>query len=335
MSQPTMQQVAERAGVSTALVSLVMREAPNVSDHRRKRVLRAAAELGYRPNVLARNLASRRTNTIGVVLNDLHNPFFAEAVDGIEAAADDAGLRILLGNGRRSRSGERGAVETLLQFRVDGLVLVGTRLTTSAIELAAGAAEVVIVGRTARSDKVDTVNNDETIGSSLAVEHLVRLGHRSIAHISGGSGAGARARQRGYERAMRTRGLEREIAVAGGDFSEQGGYAAARTLLDRRRRPTAIFAANDQSAVGALDYAEESGLQVPRDMSIVGYDNTAVAAMHHVSLTTVNQPREDLGRMAMQLLLERLRGERTDTTRLVVAPDLVVRATSGPPPQAR
>jgi DNA-binding LacI/PurR family transcriptional regulator len=331
MSQTTMQQVAERAGVSTALVSLVMRNAPNVSDLRRERVLRAAAELGYRPNVLARNLASRQTRTVGVVLNDLHNPFFAEAVDGLEAAADHAGYRILLGNGRRSRRGESAAVETLLQFRVDGLVLVGTQLKTADIEQATRSAAVVIVGRTARTNSLDSVNNDEKVGARLAVDHLVELGHRAIAHIGGGSGAGARARQRGYERAMRVHGLDREIVVAGADFSERGGYTAAEALLVRGAPPTAVFAANDLSAVGALDCVEDAGLTVPDDISIVGYDNTALAAMHHVSLTTINQPRRDLGHMAMELLLERMDGHRTEPTHHVVAPDLVVRATSGPP----
>jgi DNA-binding LacI/PurR family transcriptional regulator len=332
MSNPTMQHVAERAGVSTALVSLVMRNAPNVSDLRRERVLRAAAELGYRPNVLARNLASRQTRTVGVVLNDLHNPFFAEMVDELESVADEAGYRILLGNGRRTRSGEAATVETLLQFRVDGLVLVGTIMKTSEIEEVARSAAVTIVGRTARTDSLDSVNNDESVGARLAVDHLVALGHRAIAHIGGGSGAGARARQRGYERAMRAHGLDDEIVMSGGDFTEQSGYAAAEVLLARPEPPTAIFAANDLSAVGALDCVEDAGHVVPDDISIVGYDNTALAAMHHVSLTTIDQPRTHLGQMAMTLLLERMSGERTEPVHHVVAPELVVRATSGLPP---
>ena len=133
MAQPTMQQVAELAGVSTALVSLVMRDAPNVSDYRRQLVLAAADELGYRPNVLARNLASRRTQTIGIVLNDLHNPFFAEIVDGAQAAADDNGYRLLIGNGSHSQLGEERSVETFLQFRADGLVIAGSMLDRKSV----------------------------------------------------------------------------------------------------------------------------------------------------------------------------------------------------------
>jgi len=327
-----MRQVAERAGVSTALVSLVMRDAPNVSDYRRTLVLEAAEELGYRPNVLARNLASNRTRTVGVVLNDLHNPFFAETVDGIEAAADEAGYRILLGSARRSPRGEARTVETMLEMRVDGLVLAGALMSVAEIERAAASAAVVVVGRTTRSRLVDAVNNDERVGARLAVEHLVALGHRAIAHVSGGAGAGAAARRRGYEAAMRAHGLTDEISVAAGDFSEEGGYAAAGSLLAAEPRPTAIFAANDQSAAGVLDRVDAAGMRAPGDVSIVGYDNTALAAMHHMSLTTVDQPRATLGRIAIQLLLDRLDNVRTDPMHHVIAPSLVVRSSSGPPP---
>jgi len=330
VTQPTMRQVAERAGVSVALVSLVMREAPNVSDYRRQLVVDAAADLGYRPNVLARNLASRRTNTIGVVLNDLHNPFFAEIIDGIQVAADTAGHRVLIGNGRHSKAGESEMLETFLQFRVDALVLVGSTAPLSTIEAAAGIAPVVAVGRTTRSKQFDTVNTDDRLGASLAVSHLLTLGHSRIAHIDGGSGAGARARRQGYTATMNAAGMADSASVARGDFSEIGGYEAARELLSGPQVPTAIFVANDLSAVGALDRAEEAGFGVPTDVSIVGYDNTSLAAMHHMSLTTINQPREELGRLAFQLLLERLGGERTAAVHRVVAPSLIVRRTSGP-----
>ena len=328
MAQPTMQQVAERAGVSLALVSLVMRDAPNVSDYRRKLVLDAADELGYRPNVLARNLASRRTNTIGVVVNDLHNPFFAEIIDGIQTESDEAGYRILIGNGKRSRRGEAEMIETFLQLRVDGVITAGATMSMSAIEAAAVSTEVVLVGRTSRSRVVDSVNTDDVTGARLAVDHLVALGHRQIAHIDGGSGAGAEARRRGYSAAMADHGLADETVIAGGDFSEAGGYQAANELLDQLRRPTAIFAANDLSAAGALDRVEDAGLVVPDSMSIVGYDNTALAAMQHMSLTTVNQPRDELGSLAVKFLLERIRDERTESVHHVIAPTLVTRRTS-------
>lgn len=178
-----------------------MRDEPNVSDHRRALVLQAADDLGYRPNVLARNLASRRTRTIGVVLNDLHNPFFAEIVDGLQHAAGVGGYRVLIGNGQHSKAGEQEAVETFLQFRVDGMVMAGPTIAVAAMERAASSTAVDVVGRATRSSKVDTVNIDDVLGARLAVDHLVNLGHERIAHIDGGSGA---VRPRG-ERATRRR----------------------------------------------------------------------------------------------------------------------------------
>ena len=156
---------------SLALVSLVMRDAPNVSDYRRQLVLDAAEQLGYRPNVLARNLASRRTNTIGVVVNDLHNPFFAEIVDGIQEAADAANYRVLLGDGRHSEAGESNAVETFLQFRVDGVVIVGPWLDVNAMERASKSAAVVVVGRNVDTDQFDTMSfeaNSTTYSFNMA-----------------------------------------------------------------------------------------------------------------------------------------------------------------------
>ena len=331
MAQPTMQQVAERAGVSTALVSLVMRGAPNVSDKRRALVLQAADELGYRPNVLARNLASRRTRTLGIVVNDLHNPFFAEMVDGIQTTAAANDYRILIGNGQHSRSGEAEAIETFLQFRVDGLILAGPVVTEGEMERAAKSAGVVAIGRTASSLEIDTVNCDDVVGARLVVEHLAGLGHRRISHIDGGSGAGAAGRVQGYDATMRELGLGDHISIARGDFSESGGYNGADELLTRNPRPTAIFSANDLSAAGALDRVEDAGFEVPSEMSIVGYDNTGLASMHHLSLTTINQPRGEFGRIATELILERLDEGRSTAVHHVVAPTLVVRRTSGPP----
>ena len=331
MAHTTMQQVAERAGVSTALVSLVMRGAPNVSDKRRALVLRAADELGYRPNVLARNLASRRTRTLGIVVNDLHNTFFAEMVDEIQTTAAANDYRILIGNGQHSRRGEADAIETFLQFRVDGLILAGPVVTEGEMERAAKSAAVVAIGRTASSLEIDTVNCDEAVGARLVVEHLAGLGHRRISHIDGGSGAGAAGRLKGYETALRELGFGDHVDVATGDFSEAGGYSGAGELLSRHPLPTAIFAANDLSAAGALARVEDAGLHVPSEMSVVGYDNTGLAAMHHLSLTTINQPRGEFGRIATELVIERLDHGRSAAVHHVVAPTLVLRRTTGPP----
>ncbi|MEM8746275.1 MAG: LacI family DNA-binding transcriptional regulator [Actinomycetota bacterium] len=331
MTQVTQQQVAEKAGVSPALVSLVMRGAPNVSDHRRRLVLEAAAELGYRPNVLARSLASRRTHTIGVVVNDLHNPFFAEVADGIQAAADEADYRLLFGNGRHSPEGEAVAVETFLEFRVDGVIVAGT-LELASIEEAARAVPLVVVARSEHIAWADTINTDNEAGAHLMVDHLVAAGHRRIAHIDGGGGAGAAHRSIGYVDAMRRHGLDDHIQIAAGDFTEDTGRAGAAELLDRPRPPTAIFAANDLSAIGAFDETLSRGMRIPDDVSIGGYDNIGLAAMAHLGLTTINQPSEDIGAAALDMLLQRVETGRDATEHVVLQPELVVRTSSGPPP---
>ncbi len=326
-----MEDVAARAGVSRALVSLVMRQSPNVSAHRRQLVLDAAAELGYRPNVLARSLASTRTMTIGVLLNDLHNPFFAQAFDGIKAAADARGYRLLVNSGP-GPADERRSIDSLLELHVDGLVAVGPVLPTANLVAADRVAPVTVVGRRLRSRTVDTVCNDDALGSRLAVDHLVGIGHRRIAHIDGGSGAGAAARRAGYERTMHDHGLGGQIRVVRGAFTEASGAAGVDRLLESSPPPTAIFCANDLSAVGALDRLDEAGLDVPAAVSVVGYDDTPLSALHHISLTTINQPSTEMGRLAVESLIERLEDGRNEAVHRLLGPTLVARDTSGPPP---
>jgi DNA-binding LacI/PurR family transcriptional regulator len=330
-AHPTIVDVAARAGVSKSLVSLALRGDPRVRDEKRRAVLRAAEQLGYRPNAVARSLVSKRTNVIGVMLSDLHNQYFVEVVDGIEGEALSAQYRALINTGGRMPEREWEALETLLQLRTDGVILAGTVLPTSRILAAASSVPLVLVARTSRSPAVDSVANDDRAGARVAVEHLVSLGHRHIAHVDGGDGAGAQARRRGFLEAMRDRGLASSAVVARGDYTEAGGASSIDLLLARGRPPTAVFVANDLAAVGALHALERQGLRVPEDVSVVGYDNTALASLGHINLTTIDQPRRKLGATAVRLLLERLEKGRQRARHVVLPPSLVVRGTTAPP----
>ena len=330
MSRPTIIDVAERAGVSKSLVSLVMRGAPNVSEERRHRVLSAAAELGYRPNAVARSLVQRRTNLLGVLLSDLHNPFFAEVIDGIQAEAAAYGYRAILGTGDRVELSEARALETMLELRAEGLILASPVLPMRTIVAASRELPTVLVARRSRERTVDSVANDDVAGAALAVAHLASLGHERIAHIDGGEGAGSPERRRGYERAMRKHGLEAHVRVVGGNYTEDGGRRGVTELLGKNP-PTAIFAANDLSAIGTLSALAERGIAVPDDISVVGYDNTALAGVRHINLTTVDQPRPEMGRAAVTLLLERLEGGRETGRNVLMPPSLVVRGSTAAP----
>jgi DNA-binding LacI/PurR family transcriptional regulator len=327
LGRPTIEDVAARAGVSRALVSLVMRGSPKVSEARRAAVRKAAEELGYSPHAMARSLASRTSHVLGVMVSDLHNPFWAEVVDGLDEYARGAGFELVFNTGGRRPSRERSALSGLLSFRPAGIVLLGPVVPSGAITAAAAHTPVVLVSRSSRSPLVDTVNDDGQAGSGMAVDHLVSLGHRDIVHIDGGGGSQAAPRRTGYVNAMRRHGLTPRVVR--GEYTEAAGAAAVRTLL--AAPPTAVVAANDLNAVGALSALEAAGLAVPADVSVVGYDNTWLAALRHVSLTTIDQPRVEMGRLAAEALTQRARGARTEPARHLLRPSLITRATTAAP----
>ncbi|WP_280244952.1 LacI family DNA-binding transcriptional regulator [Nocardia abscessus] len=333
MARPTMEDVAARAGVSRALVSLVMRNSPKVSEHRRRAVLDAAEDLGYQPHIMARSLASRTSNIVGVLVSDLRNAFFADVVEGMDAAAQESGLELILNTGRRSAARERTALESLLSFRPGGVILLSPILPAAAIREASQQAPLVLVSRTSAVAGIDTVNDDGEAGAALAVDHLISLGHRRIAPLPGGGASPAPPRRKGYRAAMQRHGLEPMVVAS--EHTDSAGMAAVRRLLNlfsRDNFPTALVCGNDFNAVGAMSALEEAGLRVPEDVSVVGYDNTSLAALRHVALTTVDQPRTRMGRLAIEALTERLRDGPTTPVRRRLEPSLVVRSTTAAPP---
>ncbi len=330
-----MDDVARRAGVSRALVSLALRGSAKVSDSSRAAVRRAADELGYRPNLMARHLASKQTRTFGLLINDLHNPYFPSVADGIKRAADAGGYRMLMNSAFLNDDDEARAIETFIDYRVDGLILTGSQVSAAVIEQAARSVPIVVVSRPMDSTVVDTINNDDFLGAQMVVEHLIELGHRHICHIDGGRGAGSAQRLAGYQAMMHRHGFAPHIVPAA--FTEASGALAAQEALASGRTISAMFAGNDLSALGVLDSLDSAGYVVPDDISLVGYDNTSVAALRHIGLTTVDQHRERLGELAIDALIERVEHGRTQAVHHVIAPSLVVRGTTAAPrdPESR
>ena len=295
----TIRTVAERAGVSKSLVSLVLRGSTRVSPGKRQAVQQAIDELGYRPNAIARQLTERRTNMVGVLLNDLRNPWFIDCLDGLTSVLHEQGLRTLLADGRMDRRTDDALLEGFLELRVDGLVLVGTMSSSPTIvEAAATVPTVVAASRDITLPRVDVIANDDWVGTQLAVDHLIGLGHRRIAHLAGSLGAVADLRRRSYRDTMSMQGLAEYELIEPSDMTEEGGYRAAVRLLSRADRPTAIFAVNDITCVGAMSAAQELGLRVPHDVSLVGYDNTSLAQIRHLWLTSVDNASAEVGQRA-------------------------------------
>ena len=328
----TIRTVAMRAGVSKSLVSLVLRGSPHVSPARRDAVQQAIDELGYRPNAIARQLTAQRTQTVGLLLNDLRNPWFVDCLEGITAVLDEHGYRCLLADARVDRRADEALLRGFLEMRVDGLLLAGSMPSTASITAAAAAVPTVVAaGRDIVLPRVDVIANDDRIGTTLAVEHLIELGHRRIAHLAGGHGAVARFRHDAYVDVMTAHGLADRITIEAGDMTEEGGYRAAVRLLGRPDRPTAVFAVNDISCIGAMSAAAELGLRVPQDVSMVGYDNTSLAQVRHLWLTSVDNANIEVGRRAARALLRRMADPTRPGDVQLLRPALQVRGSTAAP----
>ncbi|MCY9787548.1 LacI family transcriptional regulator [Nocardiopsis sp. EMB25] len=327
--RPTMEDVAARVGVSRALVSVVFRDAPGASPQTRARVLRAAEEIGYRPDVAARTLASSRSRVLGVMLT-VHNAFHADLVEAVYAEAERVGYDILLSAHARTRHTEK-AVGALLGHRCEALILLGPETTTDFLGEVVERTPVVSVGPRFPGVHVDTVRTAEGKATRQALDHLAGLGHRDITHLDGGACAGSAERRRAYRDWMRRRGLADHARVLPGDHTESSGAEAAHRLLAEGRIPTALFASNDRSAIGFLDAITRAGVRVPEDVSLVGFDDIPLARLAHIQLTTVRQDVQGLAREAVRAAIDRLASPNPPPRVSVLEPELVVRGTTTAP----
>ncbi|GAA1042480.1 LacI family DNA-binding transcriptional regulator [Streptomyces murinus] len=339
--RPTLEEVAARAGVGRGTVSRVINGSPRVSDATRAAVQAAVAELGYVPNTAARALAANRTDAIALVVPEpetrfFAEPYFSDMLRGVGAELADTQMQLLLifaGNDRERRR----LAEYLAAHRVDGVLLVSVHADDPLPELLSQLEiPAVVSGPRSATETLTSVDSDNYGGARAAVEHLLGRGRTRVAHITGRLDVyGARRRVDGYRDALRAAGHEvDELLIESGDFTEEGGRKAMSALLSRRPDLDAVFAGSDVTAAGARQVLRESGLRIPDDVALVGYDDSAIARHMDPPLTSVRQPIDNMGRAMIDLLLTEIsdrrpvgpgRGERRHA---VLPTELVVRASS-------
>lgn len=326
----TVLDVARQARVSAATVSRVMTgSSHSVSGETRRRVRAAARELGYLPNMLARSLLTRQTSAIGVLVPDVSNPYYAVILRGIEDAAGRSRRAVILCNTDRRHDKQQAYLQTLLERRVDGLIITGGTLRRHDLAQLRGMLPAVVIGR--HEVSLPSVRVDNVAAGLVATRHLIDLGHRRIACLAGpASSLTATDRLEGYRRALGEAGLEaRSGDIVTAEFSLDGGRLGVARLFAPLHPPTAVVASSDQTAIGALRGLSEAGLAVPGDVSVVGFDDSPLAPFTIPALTSVAIPMYEIGRQAMALLLRLLNGERAASVVLPAA--LSVRETTAPP----
>ncbi len=332
---PTIHDVAKRAGVAPITVSRVINNSGYFSAEIRERVEKAVAEIGYVPNMVARSLRSKRTNTLALIVTDITNPFFTTLARGVEDAASEAGFTVIFCNTDESEEKEAHYLHVLLQKQVDGFLLVPAQSKRGAIDLICQHGEpVVVLDRRVPAENVDTVRCDSESGAYDLTRLLTSLGHRQIASISGPRGVStAEDRVAGYRRALEEAGIRvEESQIFYGEFKPDAGYEMTRCALSLNPRPTALITGNNFIAVGAMKAIQDAGLEVPEDVALVTFDDLPPAMISFPFFTVAAQPAYEMGHRATHLLLDRLSGQSDGCRKEIILPiQIVVRHSSGDP----
>jgi LacI family transcriptional regulator len=312
----TIYDVAREAGVSMATVSRVVNGNPNVKPATRKKVIEAIKKLGYRPNAVARGLASKKTTTVGVIIPDISSLFYAELARGIEDIANMYKYNIILCNSDQNMDKEIHLVNTLLEKQVDGLLFMGSQITEEHKQVFLTSSVPIILSATRdASSELPSVNIDYQQASYDATLSLITRGHKKIGYISGplDDPLAGQLRLEGYKEALKSAGLDLNTDyVRYGDYRYDSGLKATEQLVHLQNRPTAILAMSDEMAVGAIHSCQDMGLNVPDDIEVIGFDNTRLTAMVRPRLTSVVQPMYDIGAVSMRLLTKYMNNEKVD-----------------------
>ena len=330
----TMKDVAQLAGVSTATVSRALMNPEKVSASTRKRVEDAVLEAGYSPNSLARNLRRNESKTIVTIVPDICDPYFTEIIRGIEDAAMENGYLVLLGDSGQQRKRESSFINLVFTKQADGMLLLGTDLPFDVSKSEQkNLPPLVMACEYAPELELPTVHIDNLTSAFEIVNYLTQLGHKRIAQISGPDKAAlCQFRHQGYQQALRRAGITMNTAFCTtSDFSFEGGAKALRKLLSLPEQPTAIFCHNDMMAIGAIQEAKRLGLRIPQDLSVVGFDDIQFSQYCDPPLTTVSQPRYEIGRQVMLMMLELLKGRDVRAGSRLLETKLVIRNSAAPP----
>ena len=334
MTHKTLEQIAQLAGVSRSTVSRVVNGHPNVRPEVRQHVQQIIRQVGYQPHAAARSLVTKRTHIVGLIIpravtNIFTDPFFPQLIRGMADTVNAHECHLMLSLFTGYTDEDRLYLQVLRSGTLDGVVVASTSLDDPLIpRLMADGISFVMVGRYP-DERVSYVDTDNVAASRMAVEHLLRLGHRRIATVAGPQNTSAGLdRLAGYRQALEARGLPTDVAlIAEADYTEEGGRAAMQRLL--ARRPTAVFAASDMMAIGAMKAIKEAGLCIPQDVAVIGFDDLPVASIVEPALTTVRQPIDQLGATAADVLLN-LIGQEVEAPQHVILPtQLVIRASCG------
>ncbi len=329
-----MKDVAREAGVSINTVSRALNGKPDVNEDTKKRILEIADRLNYVPNFLAKGLVTKKTKTIGVIVSDNANPFFARIIKGIEDYARSRGYSIILCNTDERYEREEEVVRLFREKRVDGLLITpipSPKKRTDILELKELGVPFVLLNRHIEQTMTDYVINDNVYGAYLAVSHLVKLGHKRIGHISGPSQiSSVRGRLEGYKKALFKNNIEFDNSlVKESNLKMEDGYRLMKEFLELENRPTAVFAYSDLLAIGVLKALKEAKLKVPKDIALVGYDDIEFSSLLEIPLTTVHQPRYRIGEEGAKILINRI--EKKDSEgfqQIVLKPELVIRESA-------
>jgi LacI family transcriptional regulator len=327
----TMKQVAEKAKVSTTTVSHVINNTRVVSEDARERVLSVIQELRYIPSAVARSLKNDKTHTLGMIIPNNSNPYFAEVIQGIEDESFKLGYNIILCNSYDDPKKQAAYTRVLMEKRIDGLILVASGSDEELNQLLSDEGiPKVLVDREVPGVAADFIEADHEQGGYLATKYLLDLGHTRIACVSGPKTLlPSSDRVHGYWRALKEAGIDlRDDFLAHSDFTSQGGFAAFQQLLALAQRPTAIFASNDLMAIGGLCAAHEAGVRIPQELSVIGYDDIALASFSTPPLTTIAQPKHEIGVLTAQVMVKRIQNAKLPLRHELLETKLIVRQTT-------